>query len=122
MRNGALLARAAGLGDVSADHERTFGQRPHVFRNTELIFWDDLAPLVAKLGYRAILVEGADRVLAGRSPDHVYAAARAPGLRLLPRNYRLSDDVGFRFSDPLAEKAVAFIHALLGPVRLTRTS
>ncbi|MDX2061007.1 MAG: glycoside hydrolase family 57 protein [Gemmatimonadales bacterium] len=79
--------------------ERTFGQRPHVFRNTELIFWDDLAPLVAKLGYRAILVEGADRVLAGRSPDHVYAAARAPGLRLLPRNYRLSDDVGFRFSE-----------------------
>jgi alpha-amylase len=44
-------------------------------------------------------VEGADHVLGWRSPNYVYEAAAAPGLRLLPRNYRISDDVGFRFSN-----------------------
>jgi alpha-amylase len=79
--------------------ERWFGRRPTVFRNTELIYSDAVGPLVARLGYRAALVEGADRVLGWRSPNYVYEAASAPGLRLLPRNYRLSDDVGFRFSN-----------------------
>jgi len=79
--------------------ELMFGRRPHVFRNTELIYWDSLAPIVQRLGYRGMLVEGADRALGWRSPNHVYAAAAAPALRLLPRNYRLSDDVGFRFSE-----------------------
>jgi alpha-amylase len=78
--------------------ERTFARRPHVFRNTELIYWDDLAPPVLQLGSRGVLVEGADHVLRWRSANHVYSAVAAPGLRLLPRNYRLSDDVGFRFS------------------------
>ncbi|MGE0441284.1 MAG: glycoside hydrolase family 57 protein [Gemmatimonadales bacterium] len=77
---------------------RLFRRRPQVFRNTELIFWDDLAPRVARLGFRAVLAEGADHVLRGRSPNQVYASARAPALRILPRNYSLSDDVGFRFS------------------------
>lgn len=78
--------------------EATFGLRPHVFRNTELIYWDGLAPTVAALGFRGMLCEGADHVLGSRSPNHVYAAVAAPSLRLLARNYRLSDDVGFRFS------------------------
>jgi len=51
------------------------------------------------VGFRAVLAEGADRVLGWRSPNYVYAAATAPGLRLLARNYRLSDDVAFRFSE-----------------------
>lgn len=79
--------------------EREFGARPQVFRNTELIYGDALAPLIADMGFRAALVEGADRVLGWRSPNYVYEAATAPGLRLLPRNYRLSDDVAFRFSE-----------------------
>ena len=79
--------------------QRLFGSRPTVFRNTELIYDDAIAPLVRRLGYRAMLVEGAERVLGWRSPNYVYAAASAPGLTLLPRNYRLSDDVGFRFSN-----------------------
>jgi alpha-amylase len=79
--------------------ERHFGCRPTVFRNTELIHDDAIAPLVQRLGYRAMLVEGADRVLGWRSANYVYDAASAPGLKLLPRNYRLSDDVGFRFSN-----------------------
>jgi alpha-amylase len=79
--------------------ERWFGQRPTVFRNTELIYWDGLAPLVARLGFQGMMVEGADHVLDWRSPNYVYEAAGTPGLRLLARNYRLSDDVGFRFSN-----------------------
>ncbi len=79
--------------------ERHFGRRAEVFRNTELIYHDALAPLVSALGFKAMMVEGADRVLGSRSPDQVYHAASAPDLRLIPRNYRLSDDVGFRFSD-----------------------
>lgn len=78
--------------------ERLFHRRPSVFRNTELIYWDGLAPLVHRLGFSAMLCEGADHVLGWRSANHVYAAVREPRLRLLPRNYRLSDDVGFRFS------------------------
>ena len=78
---------------------RWFGQRPTVFRNTELIYWDGVAPAVQRLGFRGMMVEGADHVLGWRSSNYVYEAATAPGLRLLPRNYRLSDDVGFRFSN-----------------------
>jgi len=76
-----------------------FGQRPSVFRNTELIYWDALAPTIASLGFRGVMVEGADHVLGWRSSNYVYEANGAPGLRLVPRNYRLSDDVGFRFSN-----------------------
>lgn len=79
--------------------ERHFRRRPTVFRNTELIYDDAIAPLVAGLGFSAMLVEGAERVLGWRSPNYVYESASAPGLRLLPRNYRITDDVGFRFSN-----------------------
>ena len=78
---------------------RHFGQAPRVFRNTELLYDDAIAAQVARLGFRGMLLEGTDRLLSWRSPNYVYAAASAPGLRLLPRNYRLSDDVGFRFSN-----------------------
>jgi alpha-amylase len=77
---------------------RVFGQRPRVFRNTELIVSDDIARLVQRFGFDAALVEGADHVLAGRAPTYVYESAAAPGLRLLARHYRLSDDIAFRFS------------------------
>ncbi|MEO6058070.1 MAG: glycoside hydrolase family 57 protein [Gemmatimonadales bacterium] len=79
--------------------ERHFGRRPTVFRNTELIYNDAIAPLVSQLGFDAMLVEGADHVLGWRSPNYVYASASAPALRLLARNYRITDDVGFRFSN-----------------------
>lgn len=79
--------------------ERRFGQRPVVFRNTELIYSDVVAPIIARMGFRGVLVEGAEHILGWRSPNYVYEAASAPGLRLLSRSYRLSDDVGFRFSN-----------------------
>jgi alpha-amylase len=78
--------------------QQTFGCEPRVFRNTELIYWDGLAPAIADLGFTGVMVEGADQIMAWRSPNFVYDSASVPGLRLLPRNYRLSDDVGFRFS------------------------
>ncbi len=99
------LAGLADLGEFKTQvlrHrqliEHRFGCRPEVFRNTELIYWDELAPTILELGYRGALVEGADHVLGWRSPNFVYSAASAPALRLLARNYQLSDDVGFRFS------------------------
>jgi alpha-amylase len=79
--------------------EEIFGQRPRVFRNTELIFNNDLAAHVSALGFSGVLAEGVDRVLGWRSPNFLYTAVGAPDLKLLLKNYRLSDDVAFRFSD-----------------------
>lgn len=76
-----------------------FGQRPRVFRNTELIFSNALARHLMDRGYAGVLAEGADRVLGWRSPNFLYRAATAPDLKVLLKNYRLSDDVAFRFGD-----------------------
>ena len=79
--------------------EQLFGQHPRVFRNTELIFNNDLAAHVSALGFSGVLAEGVDRVLGWRSPNFLYSAVGEPGIKLLLKNYRLSDDVAFRFSD-----------------------
>ncbi len=75
-----------------------FGVEPITVENTEFIYNNNIAYLFSKLGYKVILTEGVDRILDWRSPNYVY---RAWGLdvRVLLRNYRLSDDIGFRFSD-----------------------
>lgn len=73
------------------------GVRPQVFRNTELLYNNTIAKLVSDLGYRAILTEGADHVLNGRSPNVLYKA-KGSGLPIIFRNYKLSDDIGYRFS------------------------
>jgi alpha-amylase len=77
---------------------RLFGQRPTVFRNTELIFSDEIARLVQRFGFAGALVEGASQILGGRPATAIYESAAAPGLRLLARHYPLSDDIAFRFS------------------------
>jgi alpha-amylase len=74
-----------------------FGQEPIVFRNTELIFNNELANFIEQLGYKAILAEGADHILQWRSPNYVYKAKTTKNLRLLLKNYKLSDDIAFRF-------------------------
>lgn len=79
---------------------RLFGYQPAVFRCTELIYSDKLAVLAKEMGYRAMLAEGADTVLKNRSPDFLYQAPGPAGITLLLKNYRLSDDIAFRFSDP----------------------
>ena len=78
----------------------TFGQEPKVFRNTELIYNNELASFIAGMGrYDGILAEGADHILGYRSPAFVYYPPMAPGLKVLLKNYRLSDDIAFRFSN-----------------------
>ena len=76
-----------------------FSQKPKVFRNTELIFNNELANFIQNMGYKGILAEGADHVLGWRSPNFVYTAKTAPKLKMLLKNYKLSDDIAFRFSN-----------------------
>ena len=105
--------------------EELFGQRPRVFRNTELIYNNQLADIVAAMDrYQAILAEGVDQTLGERSPDAPYHPPGHRELTLLLRNYRFSDDIAFRFSDrgwpgwPLtAERFADTLHAGDGPIR-----
>lgn len=100
--------------------EELFGQRPTVFRDTELIYDDTIGRHIAEKGYKAIIAEGADDILDWRSPNFVY---RVPGtgMPLLLKNYRLSDDIAFRFSNrewndfPLsADKFSRWVHNISG--------
>ncbi len=77
---------------------RLFGVWPRSFRNTELSYRNDLAHWADKNGYDAILAEGWDPILGWRSPNYVYRPTGASNVKLLLKNYRLSDDVAFRFS------------------------
>ena len=76
-----------------------FKVSPKIFRNTELIYNNELAYMVEKLGYKGVLSEGADKILGWRSPNFVYRAVGTDKLRVLLKNYRLSDDIAFRFSN-----------------------
>lgn len=101
--------------------EKLFGQSPKVFRNTELIFNNDLAIDIQNLGYKAVIAEGWDHYLGWRSPNFLYESVSAPGLPLLLKNYKLSDDMAFRFGEkswkehPLtAPKYAQWINAVNG--------
>ncbi|WP_302295104.1 glycoside hydrolase family 57 protein [Pyramidobacter piscolens] len=101
--------------------KKHFGATPRVFRNTELIYRNDIARMVEDMGYEAILTEGADHILGWRSPNYMYQPSSCTKLKLLLKNYRLSDDIAFRFSNrgwdqwPLtAEKFAGWAHAVNG--------
>jgi len=79
--------------------KRLFGVKPTVFRNTELIYSDMIGAAVADMGYDVMLTEGAKHILGWKSPNFVYANAVNPRMKLLLRNFTLSDDIAFRFSD-----------------------
>ncbi|HET9173682.1 MAG TPA: glycoside hydrolase family 57 protein [Candidatus Saccharimonadales bacterium] len=79
--------------------ERLFSVKPTAFRNTELAYNNDVAVWADNAGYNAILCEGWDPVLGWRSPNYVYQPAGTQNIRLLMKNYRLSDDIAFRFGD-----------------------
>lgn len=79
--------------------EEVFGQKPKVFRNTELAYDNELARWADQAGYKGILTEGWDPVLEWRSPNFVYRPAGTENIRLLMKNYKLSDDIAFRFGD-----------------------
>lgn len=77
-----------------------FGLDPVVFRNTELIYSNELARQLKQIGYKAVLCEGLQKILAGRSPNKLYAAPGNGDFGLLLRHSSLSDDIAFRFDDP----------------------
>lgn len=79
--------------------ESLFGQRPKVFRNTEMIYSDDIGQLVYEMGYSGILTEGAKRTLGWKSPNYLYQSAVEPKLKLLLRNTKFSEDIASRFSN-----------------------
>lgn len=102
--------------------ERYFNQQPRVFRNTELIYNNEIARWISESGeFDGILAEGADHILGWRSPNYIYQSAGCDNLKLMLKNYRLSDDIAFRFSNkgwnqyPLnAEKYAGWINAVNG--------
>lgn len=80
--------------------ERCFAVRPRVFRNTELIYNNAIAARAETMGFDGILAEGIDWNLNGQSANFLYRAPYTARIKTLLRNYRLSDDLAFRFSDP----------------------
>jgi alpha-amylase len=98
-----------------------FGFQTKTFRNTELITNNALAKVVEDMGFDTILAEGADRILHWRSPNYVYQPQGCSKIKLLLKNYRLSDDIAFRFSNqgwnewPLtADKFAKWVHQVPG--------
>jgi len=99
-----------------------FGQKPKIFRNTELIYNDDMGKVVSDMGYKAVMTEGTEKILEWRSPCYVYEASGS-NIKLLLKHYRLSDDIAFRFSTPYwneypltADKYASWINATPGNV------
>ncbi len=98
----------ASLGDIAEfkyqveQHatkcEMLLGQRPKVLRNSELIYSDDIAVEVANMGFRGMITEGAKHILGWKSPNYIYKSISAPGLSLLLRNQKFSDDIVKNFS------------------------
>jgi len=82
----------------AAKIEELFGVKPTAFRNTELIYSNGIGEMVYDMGYKTMLTEGARHIMGWRSPNYVYTGETQPKLKLLLRNYTLSDDIAFRFS------------------------
>jgi alpha-amylase len=89
------FARQVALHKESIEHH--FKMTPRVFRNTELIYSNDVAKAAYHLGYEGILAEGADHILGWRSPAFLYHPPGLPEMPILLKNYKLSDDIAFRF-------------------------
>jgi alpha-amylase len=79
--------------------EELFGKRPTTFRNTELIYSDKIGEMVANMGFHTMLTEGAKHVLGWKSSNYMYCNNINPKLKVLLRNFRMSDDLTFRFSN-----------------------
>lgn len=80
--------------------QQLFDQKPTTFWNTELLYDDALAAHIAKLGYKAVMTEGAKHLLSWKSPNYVYQSVAGKSLKVLLRNAALSDELSFHFSDP----------------------
>ena len=99
----ASLAGEEPFRDEVARHteiiRREFGQTPRTLYNTAMLYSDSIGAMAASMGYQTMLGEGARHLLGWKSPNYVYANPLNQKLRVLLRNYRLSDDIAFRFSD-----------------------
>lgn len=82
----------------SAAIKKYFGVKPKAFRNTELIYSDAIGEAVAAMGFNTMLTEGAKHILGWKSPNFLYTNAINPKLKLLLKNFNLSDDIAFRFA------------------------
>ena len=96
-----------------------FGQEPKVFRNSSLIYDNEIGAIIANMGFKGVLVEGAKHVLGWKSPHYLYHCTENPNLKLLMRDFKLSDDISLRFSNsewseyPLfADKYIDWIAAM----------
>ena len=103
--------------------EHYFGVTPKTFRNTELIYSDAIGAKVYSMGFKTMLTEGARHIMGWKNPNYVYNNDLKSGLKLLLRNYSMSDDIAFRFSDkgwgeyPLtAEKYLGWLKAAEGEI------
>ena len=76
-----------------------FGQEPKVFRNSSLIYDNEIGGIVASMGFKGMLVEGAKHALGWKSPHYLYHCSENPNLKLLMRDFKLSDDISLRFSN-----------------------
>ena len=76
-----------------------FGQKPKVFKNTELIYSDEIGEMAYRMGFDGMITEGAKHILGWKSPNFLYCNTLNPRLKLLMRNFRFSDDISFRFSN-----------------------
>ena len=96
-----------------------FGQEPKVFRNSSLIYNNEIGGMVANMGFKGMLIEGAKHVLGWKSPHYLYHCVENPNLKLLMRDFKLSDDISLRFSNsewseyPLfADKYIGWIDSM----------
>ncbi len=87
------------VNEHSARIRELFGIEPKVFRNTELIYSDEIGKMAYDMGYKGMLTEGPKHVLGWRSPNFLYTNAIEPKMRVLLKNFKLSDDIAFRFSN-----------------------
>ena len=97
----SLKSKEEFITQVNAHKEKIksiFGITPKTFRNTELIYSDGIGEMVAEMGFQTMLTEGAKHILGWKSPNYMYCNAINPKLKLLLKNYQLSDDIAFRFS------------------------
>jgi alpha-amylase len=98
----SLSSRDEFTAQVNAHRNRIeelFGIVPTSFRNTELVYSDEIGNWIAEMGFKSVLTEGARHILGWRSPDYLYCNTLNPKLKVLLRNFILSDDIAFRFGN-----------------------
>lgn len=99
----SLANRNIFVGEVGRQAkkiEEYFGRKPTVLRNSSLVYDDDIGEIAAEMGFVGMLTEGARHILGWKSPHYVYHCATNPKLKIMLRDFVLSDDISLRFSNP----------------------